>query len=151
MGRYYSINLPETTISAAADLFEITVATDKPIRVWGWNVSQDTDVGDAAEEVLQLTLKRGVTPGSGGSSQTLVAMTENDTSAGATSTNRTTAHTGGSILWQRGWNIRMDSEHWFTPESAPVVGADADPVVLHMSAPTDGINVSAQILIEELA
>ena len=151
MGRFYSITLPETTISAAADLFEITVAADKPIRVWGWNVSQDTDLGDANEEVLQLTLKRGVTAGTGGSAQTLVAMTENDTAAGASSTNRTTAHTGGSILWQRGWNIRQDSEHWFIPEAAPVIGADADPVVLHMSAPTDAINVSASILIEELA
>ncbi len=151
MGRFYSINLPTTSITAAADLFEITVATDKPIRVWGWNVSQDTDVGDAAEEVLQITLKRGVTPGSGGSAQTLVAMTENDTAAGASATNRTTAHTGGSILWQRGWNIRQDQEHWFIPEAAPVIGADADPVVLHMTAPADSIDVNAQILIEELA
>lgn len=151
MGRYYSITLPETAITAAADLFEITVAADKPIKVWGWNIGQDTDVGDAAEEVLQLQLKRGVTAGTGGSAQTLVAMTENDTAAGATSTNRTTAHTGGSILWQRSWNIRMDSEHWFTPESAPVIGADADPVVLWMSAPTDSITVSGSILIEELA
>jgi len=151
MGRFYSINLPATAITEAADLFEVTVATDKPIRVWGWNVSQTTDVGDAAEEVLTLTLKRGVTAGTGGSAQTLVAMIENDTAAGASSTNRTTAHTGGTIVWQRGWNIRMDSEHWFTPESAPVVGADADPVVLHMTAPADSITVSASLLIEELA
>lgn len=151
MGRFYSVTLPETSITAAADLFELTVATDKPIRIWGWNVSQDTDLGDANEEVLQLTLKRGVTPGSGGSSITPSAMVANDTSAGATCTNRTTAHTGGTILWQRGWNIRMDSEHWFTPESAPVCGADDDPVVLHMSAPTDSLNVSASLLLEELA
>lgn len=151
MGRFYSIPLPETAISAAADLFEITAATDKPIKVWGWNISQDTDVGDAAEEVLQLQLKRGVTAGSGGSAQTPVAIVANDASAGATSTNRTTAHTNGSILWQQGWNIRTVAEHWFAPEFAPVIGADDDPVVLNMSAPADSITVSGTIMIEELA
>lgn len=151
MGRYYSVTLPETAVSAAADLFEITVAADKPIRIWAWNISQDTDLQDAGEEVLQLQLKRGVTAGSGGSAITPVAMTENDTAAGATCTNRTTAHTGGSILWQRGWNIRTDSEHWFTPESAPIIGADADPVVLWVSAPTDAVTISGSLLFEELA
>lgn len=151
MGRFYSVTLPETAITAAADLFEITVATDKPCKFWGWNISQDTDTGDAAEEVLQLQLKRGITPGSGGSAITPVAIIENDTAAGATCTNRTTAHTGGSILWQKGWNIRQDAEHWFTPEAAPVVGADADPVVLWMSAPADSITVSGSLLFEELA
>jgi hypothetical protein len=151
VGRFYSVTLPETAITAAADLFELTVATDKPIRVWGWNISQDTDTGDAAEEVLQLTLKRGVTAGTGGSSITPVAMTENDTAAGATCTNRTTAHTGGSILWQPGWNIRTNGEHWFIDIMAPVIGADADPVVLHMSAPADSITVSGSLMFEELA
>lgn len=151
MARFYSVTLPETAITAAADLFEVTVATDKPVRIWGWNISQDTDVGDAAEEVLQLQLKRGVTAGTGGSTITPVAMVANDATVGFSCTNRTTAHTGGSILWQRGWNIRMDSEHWFTPESAPVCGADDDPVVLWMSAPADSITVSGSLLVEELA
>ena len=151
MGRFYSITLPETAITAAADLFEITAATDKPVRVWGWNISQDTDTGDSAEEVLQLQLKRGVTAGSGGSSQTVVPMVANGAAAGATSTNRTTAHTSGSILWQQGWNIRVPAEMWFIPEAAPTIGADDDPVVLYMSAPADSITVSGSILIEELA
>lgn len=151
MGRFYSVTLPETAITAAADLFEITAATDKPIKVWGWNISQDTDVGDSAEEVLQVTLQRGVTAGSGGSSITPVAMIANDASAGATCTNRTTAHTNGSILWQTGWNIRVPLEMWFTPESAPVIGADDDPVTLTMTAPADSITVSGSLLFEELA
>lgn len=151
MGRFYSVTLPETAITAAADLFEITAATDKPIRIWGWNISQDTDVGDAAEEVLQVTLQRGVTAGSGGSAQTLVPMVANGAAAAATATNRTTAHTGGSILWQTGWNIRVPLEMWFIPEAAPVIGADDDPVTLTMTAPADSITVSGSILIEELA
>lgn len=149
--RFYSITLPETAITAAADLFEITAATDKPIRVWGWDISQDTDMGDSSEEVLQIQLKRGVTAGSGGSSQTVVPMNANGAAAGATSTNRTTAHTSGSILWQNGWNVRVPLVHMFIPEAAPTIGADDDPVVLWMSAPADSITVSGSILIEELA
>lgn len=151
MGRFYSVTLPETSISAAADLFEITAATDKPIRIWGWNISQDTDLGDASEEVLQLQLKRGVTAGSGGSSITPVAMDANGASAGATCTNRTTAHTNGSILIQHGWNIRTVEDHWFIPEAAPTIGADDDPVVLWMSAPADAITVSGTLIFEEMA
>ena len=151
MGRFYSVTLPETSFTAAADLFEITVATDKPVRIWGWSISQDTDLGDANEEVLQLTLKRGVTAGTGGSAITPTPMTENDTAAGATCTNRTTAHTNGTILWLQGWNLRTVAEHWFTPEAAPVIGADADPVVLHVSAPVDSVTATGSLLFEELA
>ena len=151
MGRFYSVTLPETAITAAADLFEITAATDKPIRIWGWDISQDTDLGDASEEVLQLQLKRGVTAGTGGSSITPVAIVANDATVGATCTNRTTAHTSGSILWQNGWNVRVPLSHWFAPEFAPVIGADDDPVVLWMSAPADSITVSGSLLFEELA
>ena len=151
MGRFYSVTLPETAITAAADLFEITAATDKPIKIWGWNISQDTDVGDAAEEILQIQLKRGVTAGSGGSSISPVSMDANGASAGATCTNRTTAHTSGSILLQHGWNIRTVEDHWFIPEAAPTIGADDDPVVLWMSAPADSITVSGTLIFEELA
>lgn len=151
MGRFYTVTLPETAITAAADLFEITAATDKPVRIWGWNISQDTDVGDAAEEVLQLQLKRGITPGSGGASITPVSMDANGAAAGATCTNRTTAHTGGSIIIQHGWNIRTVEDHWFIPEAAPTIGADDDPVVLWMSAPADSITVSGSLILEELA
>jgi hypothetical protein len=150
VGRFYSVTLPETAITAAADLFELTAAADKPIRIWGWNIGQDTDVGDAAEEVLQLQLKRGVTAGSGGSSITPVAMDANGAAASATCANRTTAHTSGSILVARSWNIRVPEDFWFLPEVAPVIAADDDPVVLWMSAPADSITVSGSLIFEEV-
>lgn len=153
MGRFYTVTFTDVALTAAADLFEVTAATDKPVRIWHWNISQNTDLSDAAEEVLKLTLKRGVTAGSGGSSVTPVALVDDaDTSAGFT-VNRTvtTAATSGSVLYgPRGWNIRMPDEMWFVPETLPRVDAGSDPLVLTMSAPADSVTVSGTMIIEEI-
>lgn len=152
MGRFYNISYAAAATTTETDLFEITCATDKPIKVWGWFIYQTTDLGDSAEEVVSLTLQRGVTAGSGGSSVTPAALVENDTAAGATCNRSvTTAHTGGTVIWRGGWNIRIPAEFWFTPETAPVIGADADPVTLTMTVPADSITVGGSLIFEELA
>ena len=153
MGRIYSVTFTDVALTAAADLFELTAAADKPIRILHWNISQNTDVGDAAEEVLKLTLIRGVTAGTGGTSVTPATVDDDaDTAAGATC-NRTvtTASTGGTTVYgPRGWNIRVADDHWFTPETAPRVDAGVDPVVLKMSAPADSVTVSGTLIFEEI-
>lgn len=150
MGRFYTVQFSAVALTAAADLFEITCAAERPVRIWHWNIFQTTDVGDAAEEVLSLTIERGVTAGTGGSSVTPVAV-DRETSADSTA-NRTvtTAHTGGTVLYRRGWNIRIPDDHWFTPETAPTIDSATDPVTLTMSAPADSITVSGSLLFEEL-
>lgn len=151
MGRYYSVQFTAVALTAAADLFELTIATDRPIRIWGWNIFQTTDLGDTSEEVLDLTLQRAVTAGSGGSSVTPVALNDRDASAGTTC-NRTvtTAHTSGTVLLRRGWNVRIPEEYWFTPETAPKIDTAADPVTLTLTAPADPITVSGSLIFEEV-
>lgn len=152
MSRFYSVSIDNGAVTAATDLFELTAATNIPIRIWGWNISQDTDTGDAAEEVLQLYLKHAVTAGSGGTAVTPSRHVPSDVAASATcNRNVSTAATGGTVVATRGWNIRMPEDHWFTPESAPVFHAGNDPVVLSNSAPADSITVSGYLIFEEIA
>lgn len=153
MGRMYTIQVAAAAITTATDLFEITAATDKPVRIWGWHIYQTTDLGDAAEEVLAVTLERGVTAGSGGATAgTPEPIVKNDAAAGFTANKHvTTAHTNGTVIARRGWNIRLPDDFWFTPETAPVTGADDDPVTLTISAPADSVTYGGMMYVEELA
>jgi hypothetical protein len=150
MGRYFTVQFTAVGLTAAADLFEITCASERPIRVWGWSLFQTTDLGDANEEVLALTLERGVTAGSGGTSVTPVSMDRESSADSTANRTVTTAHTNGTVVWRRGWNIRIPDEFWFTPETAPTMDSATDPVTLTMSAPADSITVSGLMLFEEL-
>ncbi len=67
MGRVYSVNFENVAVTALQDLFEISPADDKPVRILGLFLSQSTELGDAAEEMLRIQVIRGHnTGGSGG-------------------------------------------------------------------------------------
>lgn len=152
MGRYFSVQAAAAATSTnSIDLFELTATADKPIRIWGWHVFQTSDLGDSAEEVLAITLERGVTAGSGGTAVTPAAMDANGGTAW-TSCNRqvSTVHTSGTVLLRRGWNIRVPEEFWYTPETAPLITSATDPVTLTLGAPTDAITVGGSLIFEEL-
>src|SRR6478735_895384 len=85
LGRIYTVDLTPTAITVAADLFEITPADDKPIRVLSLNLHQTTDFGDAQDEVISVVWVRGnATSGSGGSAPTPRPGNRNDAAAGFT-------------------------------------------------------------------
>ena len=149
--RIYSASFSAIALTAAADLFEITAATDRPVEIMGWTIFQTTDLGDAAEEVLDLSIQRGVTAGSGGSSVTPVDYGGRGESTSDATVNRTvtTAHTSGTVMFRKGWNIRMPEEFWLPPELYAYVDAGTDPVTLTMTAPADSITVSGTIFWRE--
>lgn len=106
----YAANFDAQAITTATDLFEITVAADRPIEIYGLSMLQTTDLGDAAEEVLRIGLYRDVTAGSTGTALTEYVYT--NTAVGATATAavvalRGTASTGGTLIDVIGWNIRI--------------------------------------------
>ena len=70
-GRIYSVVFSAVAVSAAQDLFEITPADDKPVEIVGIELGQSSDAGDAADELLQISIIRGfTTSGSGGTAPT---------------------------------------------------------------------------------
>lgn len=125
MGRIYSIVYQGTITNAGGnvDLLELLPADDKPVKLRGLLLSQTSEVGDAAEEGLRITIKRFQTPtsGSGGSAVTPRAMDSADAAAGVAAEcgNTTVATDAGTTqtLVELAWNIRQSPyEQWFPEE-----------------------------------
>lgn len=154
MGRFYAVTFEGTAVTAQVDFFEITPADDKPVKIWGLFLSQSSDVGDAAEEILRVKIIRGhATSGSGGSAPTPAPLNPSDAAAGfgAETLNTTIASTGTAVdLFADAFNIRSGLQHWFPPEALPVANqANTSVVVRLMAAPADSLTMSGTLIVEE--
>ncbi len=125
MGRVYSIPWSGTVTNAGGnvDLWEILPADDLPVKIRGFRLSQISEVGDAAEEGLQIQVIRmraTVTSGSGGSAGAPEEVGKANQTAGfAVEVNNTTvATTSGDteIIEEMGWNIRNSPFEVWYPE-----------------------------------
>lgn len=125
MGRLYSVSYQGTITNAGgdADLLELLPADDKPIKLRGMVLSQISEVGDAAEEGVRISVLRlpaTVTSGSGGSAVTPAPPDSADAAAGAAcECNNTTVATTSSTavtLAELGWNIRNSPFDFWFPE-----------------------------------
>jgi hypothetical protein len=163
MSRFYTASLKSSTaITAAVDIFEILAAAGKPIRIWGWELGQTTEVGDAQEQFLALALKLvtgAPTSGSGGPTAPLFREVggPNDTDAATTiEIWNTTKLTGGTSveLATFSWPVRA-GHVWTAPDErfAWTVPADEHLVLEMLSTPptmggTNGL--VGYVAIEEL-
>jgi len=153
MGYKYSAPIDALAFTTATDVFEVTVATDRPVVVHQMRLCQTTDLGDAQEEVLRIGLYRGVTAGSTGTSLTEVAYDQADNPAvtAAVVANRGTASTGGTLIDMIGWNIRIPLNEIWTPELRPRIDAGEDPFSFRLlAAPADSVTVSGCLIWEEV-
>ncbi len=153
MGRTYSVIFSAVAVTAAQDLFEITPADDKPVEIVGIELGQTSDAGDAADELLQLSIIRGhATSGSGGSAPTPAPLDPIDTAAGFTSevNNTTVASAGtGVTLWTTAFNIRAGYINWFPPEARPAASQANTTIVVRMTAPADSLTMSGTLYVRE--
>jgi hypothetical protein len=154
MGEVYTVEFEAVAVTAGQDLFEITPADDKPCRVVGLFLSQSSDVGDAAEEILRLRVIRGFTTGgSNGTAPTPRPVRRSAQAAGfASEVNNTTLATAGSFvnLVSHAFNIRTGLEMWF-PDKCELEASQADTtlVIRLMAAPTDSLTMSGTLFVEE--
>lgn len=121
MSRIYTVIHQGTITNAGGDvdLLELLPADDKPCKLRGFLLSQISEVGDAAEEGLRISVMRlpaTVTSGSGGSTPTPQPIDSADSAAGCTAEtgNTTVATTSGTAvtLMEAGWNVRAPFEWW---------------------------------------
>lgn len=155
MNRVYTVEFEGTAVTAAVDLFELRPADDKPIIVHAMYLSQSTELGDAAEEVLRYRVIRGnTTTGTGGTSPTPRPVNDVSAAAGfAADVLNTTAATVGTeiVLHSGGWNIRMPEQLVLTPECRWVTRESAGFLVVRlMAAPADSITMSGVLYVEEV-
>ena len=156
MGRMYVCSFENVAVTAAQDFFEISPADDKPILIHAVYLSQSSDVGDAAEELLRVTIKRGhTTSGSGGSAFTPVPLTSSaGVAAGAAAEiNNTTIASAGTavVLHAETFNIRTGMAYIPTPEARPGASqANTTLVVRLEAAPSDSLTMGGIVVFEEL-
>ena len=127
MGRIYTVVYSGTITNAGGDtdLLELQPADDKPVKLRGFILSQTSEVGDAEEEGLRISVIRltaTVTSGTGGSSVTPESMDSADTASGATCecNNTTVATTSGNTdtLYDMAWNVRASPYDYWFPDAA---------------------------------
>jgi hypothetical protein len=158
MGSIYVAPKTAAAETLAQDIFQITAGADNPVLIHGWTLYQTTDVGDAAEEIIQLTCVRGegsVTAGSGGGALTEVPVLQGGPTATAAvvegNTTQMVVGTGALVeLDYFGWNVRIPWTHFYPPELRPRMNP-SDLWTLGMdAAPTDSLTLGGCLYWEEL-
>jgi hypothetical protein len=159
MGRMYRATFKEIAVTAAQDLFEVGSPADAIVVIHRWTISQKTEVGDAAEEMLTLTTNRGVgsvTSGSGGASVTPQPVEDGNPAFGGTvERNNTTILAVGTGTLETDlevyeWNIRVPMEHVYTPEERPVLSPSTFWTLECETAPADSVTMSGTVVFEEI-
>ena len=149
-----------TASGTDADLLSIQPADDKPCRLAGWIIGQTSEVGDAAEENLRITVRHmaaTVTIGSGGSAVTAVPLRPGtDTAAGFTArcNDTTVATTSGTstIMEELAWNERATPwERWIPEELRPLAVQGEALIVRMETTPADDLTGGLTFFVEELS
>lgn len=154
MARTYAVSFNAVSVSAAQDLFEITPADDKPVKILGLVIGQYSDVGDASAENLSVKVSRGWgTSGSGGSAPTPSPVGQADAAAGFTAeTNNTTVASTGTevVLFSDVWNTQAGYQMWF-PEGAQPGCSQATGAILtvRITAPADAVTANGTLFVSE--
>lgn len=159
MGRLYTASFKSIAVTAVQDLFEIAAPTDAVVVIHEWLLTQSTETGDAAEEMLILTANRGVgtvTSGSGGAAVTPQPLSDGDpVFGGVVERNNTTimAVGTGSLdtdLEVHAWNVRVPYQRIYTPETRPVISPGNRWTLELETAPADSITMHGFITFEEI-
>lgn len=163
MSRIYAVPFSGTITNSGGnvDLWSLQPADDKPIRLVGFTLGQITEVGDTAEESLDITVNRlpsTFTVGSGGSSVTAKAPVGSSADTAWSFTARvndtTVATTSGTLTVedQMGWNVRNTPyEHWYPdPEARPGAVQGQGLVIRCESTVADDINFRGVAYVEEI-
>ena len=148
----YTAVFNAVAVTAQQDLFELNAPSTAIVVVHAVELSQSTETGDAAEEGLNVLMKRGATTsGSGGSTPTATPLMAGDGAFGGTvEANNTTKATSGTIVTLRAdnWNIRAPFMWLPTPETRIVLAPSARFTVELATTPADSITVSGVLTFE---
>lgn len=159
MPRFYTAATDAVTTATASgdiDFIEIVPADDKPAYLCGMMISQGSDTGDTAEELLRLTvirLEATVTSGSGGSTVTPRLVSNSGAAFGGTveMDNTTVATSSGSelLLAAYQFNIRTGLELFLPPEWWFETAGGTAIVVRLEAAVTDELTMSKTFFLAE--
>lgn len=155
MSGIYTAVIPATAVTAAVDLIEVIGHATKPFILLELHLYQLTELGDTAEEQLNIAIKSGqTTSGSGGNAAANANAT--DSGGGASGftfeTLNTTKASAGTIVTHttHGWNVRGPLDLIFTEVSQLIMAATRRMTVELVSAPADSVTIGGYAVIQEI-
>jgi hypothetical protein len=161
MPRMYRVPYTGTLTNAGgdADMIIIEPADDKPCRLVGWIIGQSSEVADAAEENLRITVRHmtATVTKTGGTGVTPVANRPGTTDIvaaafTATANCTTVATTSGTstIMEELAWNVRNTPWERWIPEELRPAAIQGEAIIVRMeSTPADDITAELTFFVEE--
>lgn len=161
MGRIYTVPFASGTVTNAGgnvDLWEVTPADDKPIHIVGIRLGQTSEVADAAEEGLNISiihLPATFTSGNGTSVTPVAVDPGVNAAAGfaAEINGATVATTSGTAttIEEIAWNIRNSPcEFWYPDSRFSPTARQASALVVRLNTTVaDDITFCGTLWIEE--
>ena len=155
-GRIYSSQFDGVAVVAAQDLFEILAAATACVELLSVHLSQETEVADAAEEMLTIAIQGSTgafTSGSGGSTPAVVPTHLGDAAAvTVVEANNTTEITGGTLVTHatHNWNIRVPLDIIWIPETRIWISPTDAITVTLLTVPADSITMGGTVYFREV-
>ncbi len=155
-GRIYSSIYDGVAVTALQDLFEIVSAASAMVELLSVHLSQETEVADAAEEMLTISVEGhsgAITSGSGGSTPAVVPTHLGDAAAVAiVEANNTTEISGGTKVTHaiHNWNIRVPLDIIWIPETRIWISPTDALTVTLLTVPADAITMGGAIYFREV-
>jgi hypothetical protein len=157
-GRIYTVPTALQTVTNAGgdqDIASAVAAATSIIALRGVAIGQSSEFGDAADEQLQVIVKRavgGFTIGSGGAAVTPVPVDQEGAASSFTARrNDTTIATGGTItdIHTDAFNVRAGYQLWF-PDGFEPIASPTDALIVEISGPADDITMGCTLYVEEV-
>ncbi|MET8987765.1 hypothetical protein ABZW49_20150 [Nonomuraea wenchangensis] len=160
MSDIYTVPFTATVTASGgnADLWEVLPADDLPCKIRGIRLGQTSEVGDAQEEGLRISIIRmraTITSGSGGSAGAPENIAKSNQAPSFTSetNNATVATTTGDteIVEELSWNVRNSPfEIWYPdPAFAPKAIQGEGLFVRMQTTPADDFTFAGTLWVEE--
>ena len=154
-GAVYSVHFDGVAVAAVQDLFELIPGATVVIELLSVHLSQETEVADAAEEMLTIQIQGttgALTSGSGGTGPTPIPTQLGfAASATAAEVNNTTEISGGTLVAHGtyNWNIRVPLDIIWIPESRIWIAPTDAVTVTLLSTPADEITMGGVLYFRE--
>jgi hypothetical protein len=137
--------------TAAQDVFEIVAPSNRRVRIYEFVMGQYSDAGDAAAELLSVTVLRGhTTAGAGGSSVTPanISGASSEAALSTVTRNNTTGASGGSPATVRSDSWNVQGPYTYNSDNNFIIEA-SQRMVFRISAPADELTLNATLVFEE--
>ena len=154
-GAVYSVQFDGVAVAAVQDLFELIPGATVVIELLSVHLSQETEVADAAEEMLTIAIQGttgALTSGSGGTAGAEIPTQLGfAASATATEVNNTTEISGGTLVTHAtyNWNIRVPLDIIWIPETRIWVAPTDAVTVTLLTTPNDSITMGGTVYYRE--